>query len=709
MTESRSNQQRFGRKSTLAFALATLVITASILFACTRETTTVQTVIVEREITVEPDVVVQTVVFEREITVKPEIEVQTVVVEREVTSEPNIVVVEREVPATPQIVVQTVLVERVVTAEPTVIVVEREVTVVQTVVVERVVTSEPEIVVVERVVTVEPETAIQTVIVGPKPLPSPEPTPEIEFNSPLAVCQPIPVWDAPSRETSAGVPASVPQTNSASGTSLSGPTGAGPQPFYPSRPPPSRPSLTTFEDNDRSEWVSTSEDDSSTFSLDTDRTSFQLAVQWVREGYDVAPDSVRAEEWVNAFAYLYQEAEDISEFAIHTDILLHPLDPSLRLVRIAFQAPEVYNDSPLNVTLVLDASGSMADGNRVEIAREAAETLRHSLDPDDRISIVHFTDDVIDEFTVKDASPSDPESIISIAKLGPHGATNVQAGLNLGVQLADGMRIRRPQALNYVVLMSDGVANVDATNPFAILDTAVDVDPSNPLRLITIGVGVNNYNDVLLEQLAQHGNGWYRYLNEPSEGRRLFRRENWIPLSVPFADQTRAQVRWNKHFVKRWRMIGYENRVTSDASFATSQKRFAEIPSSTATTVFFEFEPKLPPTQDPQVATFGNVELRWVAPDSGDDEYQISGIRPQQSEHDDFSMLGAIVALASDRYSGICDTQSDTVYLQLSSLIELLKEIGRPVADSEAFQDFQFVLDRLALSSRPPPPSGYGR
>ena len=707
MTESRPNRQRFGRKSTLAFALATLAITASILFACTRETTTVQTVIVEREITVEPDVVVQTVVFEREITVKPEIEVQTVVIEREVTSEPNIVVVEREVPTTPQIVVQTVLVERVVTAEPTVIVVEREVTVVQTVVVERVVTAEPEIVVVEREVTVEPETVIQTVIVGPKPLPSPAPTPEIEFNSPLAVCQPIPVLDRSTSaraEASAGVPAGFPQTDGASGA-----RGSASQPFFPPWSPPSRPPLTTFEDSDRNEWALTSDDEMSTFSLDTDRTSFQLAVQWVREGYEVVPDSVRAEEWINAFAYLYQEPEDISEFAIHADILPHPLDPSLRLARIAFQAPEVYSDLPLNVTLVLDASGSMADGNRVEIAREAAETLRHSLDPDDRISIVHFTDDVIHELTVVDASPSDPESIVSIAKLGPHAATNVQAGLNLGVQLANSMRIRRPQALNYVILMSDGVANVDATNPFAILDTAVDVDPSNPLRLITIGVGVNNYNDVLLEQLAQNGNGWYRYLNEPSEGRRLFRRESWVPLSVPFADQTRAQVRWNLHFVKRWRMIGYENRVTSDDSFATAQKNFAEIPSSTATTVFFEFEPKSPPTQDPQFSTLGNVELRWVSPDSGDDVYQIAGIKPRQSEHDDFSMFGAIVALASDRYSDVCDTQSDAVYLQLTSLIDLLKDIGRPIADTDAFQDFHFVLNKLAQSTKPSLPSGYGR
>ena len=101
----------------------------------------------------------------------------------------------------------------------------------------------------------------------------------------------------------------------------------------------------------------------------------------------------------------------------------------------------------------------------------------------------------------------------------PRGSTNVQAGLNLGVQLAHEARLERPDATNYVILMSDGVANVDATNPFAILETAYDRDAGNPLRLITVGVGINNYNDVLLEQLAQHGNGWYRYLDDPSQAR----------------------------------------------------------------------------------------------------------------------------------------------------------------------------------------------
>ena len=74
--------------------------------------------------------------------------------------------------------------------------------------------------------------------------------------------------------------------------------------------------------------------------------------------------------------------------------------------------------------------------------------------------------------------------------------------------------------------------------------------PAIPLRLITVGVGITNYNDVLLEQLAQHGNGWYRYLDNPGQAQATFSRANWLALSTPFADQTRAQVTWDPDVVK---------------------------------------------------------------------------------------------------------------------------------------------------------------
>ena len=74
--------------------------------------------------------------------------------------------------------------------------------------------------------------------------------------------------------------------------------------------PTAVPAATTFQDYRRSPLVATSRDRTSTFSLDTDRTSFQLALNWAREGYQVNPDSVRAEEWVNAFNYEYARPRD---------------------------------------------------------------------------------------------------------------------------------------------------------------------------------------------------------------------------------------------------------------------------------------------------------------------------------------------------------------------------------------------------------------
>ena len=384
------------------------------------------------------------------------------------------------------------------------------------------------------------------------------------------------------------------------------------------RAPTARPAATVARDSQRQPVVATAEDAVSTISLDTDRTSYQLALAWAHQGYEIDPDSVRAEEWINAFNYQYALPSDDWGFAITSDLVTHPLDGRKHLARIAFQAAEVPDDRPLNVTLVLDASASMASGNRIDIARAAAEAIRQSLRPQDRVAVVHFSTELLHHLTVEHRAPDHDEVWDSIRRLGPNGGTNVQAGLDLGVQLADQARRERPSAYNYVILMSDGVANVDATNPFAILESAYDRNAGNPLRLITIGVGITNYNDELLELLAQHGNGWYRYLDDTDQAQRTFSRANWLALSTPFADQTRAQVTWDPEVVRSWRIVGYENRVTSDASFAEDRKEFAELPSGAATTVFYELE--LHDRYRGRVAEdlkLGRVELRWIVPGHG--------------------------------------------------------------------------------------------
>ncbi|MDE2902739.1 MAG: von Willebrand factor type A domain-containing protein [Chloroflexota bacterium] len=498
----------------------------------------------------------------------------------------------------------------------------------------------------------------------------------------------------------------------------SAPQAAAPQPA--ATPAAARPPATTFQDYRRQPFVATAEDAVSTFSLDTDRTSYQLALSWLQEGYEIEPDSVRAEEWINAFDYGYELPADDWGFSVTSDVAMHPLDGNKHLVRIGFQAAEVADDRPLNVTLVLDASGSMGDGNRVDIARSAADAIRQSLRPQDRLAVVHFTEGVIHDLTVEHTSPDASAVQRSIQRLAPHGSTNVQAGLNQGVRLADRIRRERPEAYNYVILMSDGVANVDATNPFAILESAYDGNALNPLRLITIGVGINNYNDVLLEQLAQHGNGWYRYLDNTNQARATFSRDNWLALSTPFADQTRAQVSWDPGLVRSWRIIGYENRVTSDQNFAEDRKEFAEIPSGAATTVFYEIElHDRALARAGQEVTLASVELRWVVAETGQSRSQRTEVRGRLDSSLDATgdpqlQLGAIVALSADRYGGLYDGEYVAeISRDLTNLEDRLRALNTSLGPLGAYQDFRFMLEHMAERARaqapPAAPTGYSR
>ena len=461
-----------------------------------------------------------------------------------------------------------------------------------------------------------------------------------------------------------------------------------------------KPADTTFQDSERHPYVSTSEDNVSTFSLDTDRTSYHLALNWALSGYDVDPDSVRAEEWINAFDYQYDSPLRQDSFAITSDVFEHPLESSTHLARIAIQAPEMQDDRPINVTLVLDASGSMGDGDRVSIAREAAESIRQSLRDRDRIAVVHFTTSVIANLTVKHSDPDSRDVKWSIAQLTPNNSTNVQAGLDLGVQLAERARRDRPDAYNYIILMSDGVANVDATDPFAILESVGDNNSRNPLRLITIGVGIENYNDYLLEELAQHGNGWYRYLSTKDQARATFSRNNWLALSAPFADQTRAQVTWDPNHVESWRLIGYENRVTSDQSFTQARKEFAEIPAGAATTVFYELI--LTDSGKRDLANLGDIEVRWVTPLTGDSNRQHSTIQGHRGTElhtldDALLRFGAIVALSSDLYSSLphADYPDAQVHQGLTLLQDELQLLEDWFGELDAYWDFNFLMNHI--------------
>ena len=163
---------------------------------------------------------------------------------------------------------------------------------------------------------------------------------------------------------------------------------------------------------------------------------------------------------------------------------------------------------------------------------------------------------------------------------------------------------------------------------------------------------------------------------------------------------------------RSWRMIGYENRVTSDESFTTAERKFAEIPAGSATTVFFELELVDQYALGNTNGSLGDVEVRWVTPSTGEGNRQHEEIDAALSNRDAGTDFGAIVALTADRYSGLHEYGGErpgSIHDDLSDLASKLRSVGSPIAGTTAYQDFELVLNSLVDNVESAPSTGYSR
>ena len=251
----------------------------------------------------------------------------------------------------------------------------------------------------------------------------------------------------------------------------------------------------------------------------------------------------------------------------------------------------------------------------------------------------------------------------------------------------------------------DGVpqCNDNCTIPFAILhNVGEDSEYSrpNPIRIVTIGVGIRGYNDHLLEQLAQYGNGWYRYIDTVAQARQTFSYENWRRLTQPFADQARAQVTWDSDLVAFWRIVGYENRVTPDATFRQNRREFAEVPAGAATTVLYELQLT---DAGERARSLGTVQVRWQDPREGRTlarETEVRGDPGQAfSNLEPRVALGVVTGLSADIYAsldqgGYGTGGSDTPERSIALMNEYFR-LGSQLDNLQAYQDVGWLINRI--------------
>ena len=377
----------------------------------------------------------------------------------------------------------------------------------------------------------------------------------------------------------------------------------------------------TYEDPGVNPFVDPDEDRVSTFALDVDTASYGVARRYVADGYVPDPHSVRVEEWVNAFEHGYAPPSDRT-FAISVDGGPTPFSqPDEVVLRIGLRARDVRNRArdDAALTFVIDTSGSMEREERLETVKDALRDLVDGLGQRDTVAIVTFGDDA--RILLPPTRASDGRAIgRAIDDLHPGGSTNLEAGLRLGYGLA--RETLTENGIDRIVLASDGVANVGLTDPAGIL-AGIREDAAAGIELVAVGVGMGNYNDALLEQLADDGDGFYAYVDDRDAARRLFRDDLTGTLQSVALD-ARAQVEFDPGAVAAYRQLGYENRSIDDEDFTDDTVDAGAIGAGHEVTALYAIRLREDVGEGDRLAS---VTLRWTDPERGSVETLDRGVR----------------------------------------------------------------------------------
>jgi Ca-activated chloride channel family protein len=404
-------------------------------------------------------------------------------------------------------------------------------------------------------------------------------------------------------------------TSSSAGVSGSPPPPAAQAPASPQPPAPPAPDAPTSPPKQpqspapvaANHFTVTAEDPESTFALDVDTASFAVTRAYLERGALPPAELVRVEEFVNSFDYRYPAPA--GTFGITVDGVTSPFGtPQGQLVRVGIQGLPIdaTQRQPAVLTLVVDVSGSMAEAERLPLVKESLRLLVGQLGPQDTIALVSYGDTAR---VVLEPTPATDERVLrAIETLAPGGSTNAEAGLKLGYEVA--ARAYDPAKSNRVILSSDGVANVGTTGPAAILRT-IGERADQGVFLTTVGFGMGDYNDSLMEQLANDGNGVYAYVDTLDEARQLFGSQLAGTLQT-IARDAKVQVIFNPEVVSAYRLLGYENRALADADFRNDRVDAGEIGAGHSVTALYEVVLARPSGDLLQ------VRLRWADPQTGE-------------------------------------------------------------------------------------------
>ena len=381
----------------------------------------------------------------------------------------------------------------------------------------------------------------------------------------------------------------------------------------------------------------------STFSIDVDTASYSFMRSSLNQGLLPQVDAVRIEELINYFDYDYPLPQT-KEQPFTTNVVLtpSPWGDGKQLMTVGIRGYDIPKTQMPNSNLVflLDVSGSMNEPNKLPLLKQSISMLLDTLKPTDTVSIVVYAGaagTVLPPTKVQNKA----SILAALQNLQPGGGTAGAEGIRQAYQLAEVNFDKN--AVNRVILGTDGDFNVGITDPEE-LKNFVSREKDKGIFLSVLGFGRGNYNDEMMQKLAQNGNGVAAYIDNLNEARKVLVEEATSTL-FPIAKDVKIQVEFNPAIVAEYRLVGYETRALKTEDFNNDKVDAGDIGAGAEVTAIYELTPvggktaidqsryadKILPKKE-TASELAFVKIRYKLPDANESKLITTPVTKDQRE-----------------------------------------------------------------------------
>ncbi len=437
----------------------------------------------------------------------------------------------------------------------------------------------------------------------------------------------------------------------------------------------------------------------STFSVDVDTASYALVRRQLNEGRLPAPDTVRVEEMINYFSYDWPVADSAEvPFRPTVTVVPSPWNAHRKLMHVAIKG---YDLKPAtrpkaNLVLLADTSGSMNAPDKLPLLKASFRLLLDQLGADDTVSIVSYAGTAGTVLEPTRASEK-AKILAAIDGLGAGGSTAGAAGITQAYALAEQSFVE--DGVNRVMLATDGDFNVGISSD-EDLKRLIEDEREKGIFLSVFGFGEGNYNDQLMQVLAQNGNGTAAYIDTLAEAEKTLVQEATSTL-FPIARDVKIQVEFNPVMVADYRLIGYETRALNREDFNNDRVDAGDVGSGHSVTAIYEITPKGSPAQVIDDLRYGKPAESEVGDDNESQEYAFLKLRYKLPGQDVSKLIETPVTAANEMAS--LDDASNDVRFSIA-----VAGFGQKLRKADNLTETSWVdIAELAARARGDDPYGY--